>query len=44
MLLHPDHHLVRPHGHDPADIEDRRAAQPWYRTKTEPETSVKTAA
>ena len=23
-------------GHDPADIEDRRAAQPWYRTKTEP--------
>ena len=24
------------HGHDPADIDDRRAAQPWYRTKTEP--------
>ncbi|MGH3226559.1 MAG: IS701 family transposase [Streptosporangiaceae bacterium] len=23
-------------GHDPADIDDRRAAQPWYRTKTEP--------
>jgi len=23
-------------GHDPADIADRRAAQPWYRTKTEP--------
>jgi SRSO17 transposase len=24
------------HGHDPADITDRRARQPWYRTKTEP--------
>ena len=24
------------HGHDPADIHARRAAQPWYRTKTEP--------
>ncbi len=24
------------HGHHPADIDDRRAAQPWYRTKTEP--------
>jgi hypothetical protein len=23
-------------GHDPADIDDRRASQPWYRTKTEP--------
>lgn len=23
-------------GHDPAGIDDRRAAQPWYRTKTEP--------
>lgn len=23
-------------GHDPADIDARRAAQPWYRTKTEP--------
>ena len=24
------------YGHDPADIDDRRAAQPWYLTKTEP--------
>ncbi len=24
------------HGHDPADIDDRRARQPWYRTKIEP--------
>ena len=24
------------HGHHPADIDDRRTAQPWYRTKTEP--------
>lgn len=24
------------HGHDPADIDDRRAQQPWYRTKAEP--------
>jgi hypothetical protein len=24
------------HGHDPADIDHRRAVQPWYRTKTEP--------
>lgn len=24
------------HGHDPADIDDRRASQPWYRTKMEP--------
>ena len=24
------------YGHDPADIDDRRAAQPWYRSKTEP--------
>jgi len=24
------------YGHDPADIDDRRAAQPWYTTKTEP--------
>jgi hypothetical protein len=24
------------HGHDPADIDDCRASQPWYRTKIEP--------
>jgi transposase len=24
------------HGHDPAGIAERRRAQPWYRTKTEP--------
>jgi hypothetical protein len=24
------------HGHDPADIDDHRASQPWYRTKVEP--------
>jgi SRSO17 transposase len=24
------------HGYDPADITQRRARQPWYRTKTEP--------
>ena len=24
------------YGHQPADIDDRRAAQPWYRTKREP--------
>jgi hypothetical protein len=24
------------HGHDPADITARRAAQPWYQAKTEP--------
>jgi len=24
------------YGHDPADIDNRRASQPWYRTKTEP--------
>jgi hypothetical protein len=24
------------HGHDPAGIDDRRATQPWYRTKHEP--------
>src|SRR6266567_132097 len=24
------------YGHDPADIDDRRAEQPWYRTKAEP--------
>jgi hypothetical protein len=24
------------YGYDPADIDDRRAAQPWYRSKTEP--------
>jgi hypothetical protein len=24
------------YGHDPADITDRAAAQPWYQTKTEP--------
>jgi len=24
------------HGYDPADIDDRRAEQPWYRTKAEP--------
>ena len=24
------------HGHDPADITGRRAAQPWYQSKTEP--------
>ena len=24
------------HGHDPAGITERRAAEPWYRTKTEP--------
>jgi hypothetical protein len=24
------------HGHDPADITARRAAQPWYKTKTQP--------
>ena len=23
-------------GHNPADIDDRRTAQPWYQTKTEP--------
>ena len=23
-------------GHDPADVDDRRAAQPWYQAKTEP--------
>jgi hypothetical protein len=23
-------------GHDPADLTDRRARQPWYTTKTEP--------
>ena len=26
-------------GHDPADIEDRRAAAPWYRSKTRPATA-----
>src|SRR3974390_1396770 len=25
-----------PPAHAPADIDGRRAAQPWYRTKTEP--------
>jgi hypothetical protein len=24
------------HGHDPADIDDRREDQPWYTAKTEP--------
>jgi len=24
------------HGYDPADISERRAGQPWYRSKTEP--------
>lgn len=24
------------HGYDPADIQDRRAAEPWYTAKTEP--------
>ena len=24
------------YGHDPADIDDRRASQPWYQAKTEP--------
>ena len=24
------------HGHDPADIANRRAAEPWYTAKTEP--------
>jgi len=24
------------HGHDPADIDDRRAAEPWYTSKAEP--------
>lgn len=24
------------YGHDPADVTDRAAAQPWYQTKTEP--------
>jgi hypothetical protein len=24
------------YGHDPADVTDRVAAQPWYRAKTEP--------
>ena len=24
------------HGHDPADLTDRRRTAPWYRTKTEP--------
>jgi DDE superfamily endonuclease len=26
-------------GHDPADIEERRAAAPWYRSKTRPATA-----
>ena len=26
-------------GHDPADIEDRRARAPWYRTKNQPSTA-----
>lgn len=26
-------------GHDPADIEDRRARAPWYRTTTQPSTA-----
>jgi hypothetical protein len=26
-------------GHDPADIEDRRATAPWYRSKTRPATA-----
>ena len=30
-------------GHDPADIEERRAAAPWYKTKTQPPTSDMTA-
>ena len=24
------------HGHDPADVDDRRAAEPWYTSKAEP--------
>src|ERR1019366_239567 len=30
-------------GHDPADIEERRAAAPWYKTKTQPSPSDMTA-
>jgi hypothetical protein len=30
-------------GHDPADIDDRRAAAPWYKTKTTPATADMTA-
>jgi len=30
-------------GHDPADTEDRRAAAPWYKTKTQPSTADMTA-
>ena len=26
-------------GHDPADIDDRRARAPWYTAKTEPSTA-----
>jgi hypothetical protein len=30
-------------GHDPADIDERRAAAPWYKTKTQPSASDMTA-
>ena len=30
-------------GHDPADVEDRRARAPWYRSKTRPSTADMTA-
>jgi DDE superfamily endonuclease len=30
-------------GHDPADIDDRRTAAPWYTTKTQPATADMTA-
>jgi len=30
-------------GHDPADIDDRRAAAPWYKTQTKPATADMTA-
>jgi hypothetical protein len=34
---HHDRHLVRTAtAPAPADVDDRRAGQPWYRTKTEP--------
>jgi hypothetical protein len=30
-------------GHDPADVEDRRASAPWYASKAEPSTADMTA-
>jgi hypothetical protein len=30
-------------GHDPAGLHDRRAAEPWYASKTEPATADMTA-